>query len=86
MHWHDQPTPEFFDTFCRSFAHLCLGDPGRGSTGVHELGFNAITRAPLRKGILPTLCIVEDTLEKAPEKVMEILADAEAYRKKYLPL
>jgi hypothetical protein len=85
LHWHDEPYAALFDTYNRSFAHLCLGDPGRGSTGVHELGYNPIWRSPLRKGIIPTLTIVEDTLERAPGRVMQILDDAKQYAALYLP-
>lgn len=84
MHWHDLPQPDFFDAYCRSFGHLCLGDPGRGSTGVHELGTNHETRTPVRKGIIPTVTLVEDTLEKAPNKVQAIIADAKRYADEYL--
>jgi hypothetical protein len=84
LHWHDAPYPALFDTYGRSFGHLCLGDPGRGSTGVHELGHNAFTRTPLRKGVLPTVTFVDDTLQKAPEKVEAILEDASAYAATFL--
>jgi len=53
LHWLDVPSAPFFDTYNRSFAHICLGDPGRGSTGAHELGHNPIRRSPLRKSIIP---------------------------------
>jgi hypothetical protein len=84
LHWHDQPDEDLFSRSNRSFAHLCLGDPSRGSTGVHELGYNAITRAPLRKGIIPTITFVEDTLQLAAEQVMERIKDAQAYAETYL--
>jgi hypothetical protein len=83
LHWHDQPYAALFDTFQRSFAHLCLGDPSRGSTGVHELGYNPQWRAPLRKGIIPTVTIVDGTIERAPGKVQEIIEDAKAYAARY---
>ncbi len=79
MHWHDQPYPALFDASNRGFGHLCLGDPGRGSTGVHELGYNTERRVPLRKGLLPTVTIVENTLERAPEQVEQIIDDARKY-------
>jgi hypothetical protein len=84
LHWHDQPYPFLFDTYNRCFGHLVMGDPGRGSTGVHEFGRNPYYRVPLRKGILPTLSIVEDTLERAPDKVMEIIDDAKRYAATYV--
>ena len=84
LHWHDTPYAPLFDTYNRSFAHLCLGDPGRGSTGAHELGHNSITCAPLRKGIIPTVTIVDDTLVTAPEGVSAIIEDAKRYAATYL--
>lgn len=85
LHWHDQPYPAIFDTYNRSFGHLVMGDPGRGSTGVHEYGYNTFSRrTPVRKGVIPTLIVVEDTLERAPDKVMEIIDDAKQYAGQYL--
>lgn len=84
MHWHDLPNHGFFNTSCRSFGHLCLGDPGRGSTGVHELGTNQEIRTPIRKGIIPTVTLVEDTVEKAPALVQEIIEDSKRYADEYL--
>jgi hypothetical protein len=84
MHPHDTPFPAFFDTYHRAFGHLCLGDPSRGSTGVHELGVNPAWREPRRKGIIPTLTVVEDSLEAAPERVEAILDDARQYARDFL--
>lgn len=84
LHWHDDADPEFFNTYARQFAHLCLGDPSRFSTGVHEQGTNPRWQAPLRKGIIPTLTIVDGTLNKAEEKVDRIIADSEEYARLYL--
>lgn len=84
LHYHDRASEELFTRFSREFAHLCIGDLSRGSTGVHELGTNTDCRTPLRKGIIPTLALVEDTLEKAPEKVEEVINQAKEYCKRYL--
>lgn len=84
LHWHDIPHAEMFNKYCRAFGHLCLGDPSRNSTGVHELGYNPITRVPVREGIIPTITIVNDTIKKAPEKVLEIIEDAKEYAARYL--
>lgn len=84
MHRHDDTFPTFFDSYNRGFAHLCLGDPGRGSTGVHELGYNPCWREPLRKGVIPTVTLVEDTVETAPDRVLEIIEDARRYCQMYL--
>jgi len=85
MHWHDEPYAPLFDRYNRCFGHLCLGAPGKGSTGVHEHGFNpAYTRTPLRKGIIPTLTIVDDTLATASREAEVIIADAKRYAELYL--
>jgi hypothetical protein len=81
LHWHDEAYEPSFSKYARNFAHLCLGDPSRGSTGVHELGYNSQWRSPMRKGIIPTITIVENTLEKSPEKCELIFKDAEEYVK-----
>lgn len=79
MHRHDDTFPNFFDTYNRGFGHLCLGDPGRNSTGVHELGNNPCWREPFRKGSIPTVTLVDDTIQTAPDKVLEIIEDAKCY-------
>ena len=85
MNYHDGIHQPFFDTWAREFAHLCLGDPAHGSTGVHELGYNTVQwRTPLRKGIWPTVTLVGDSIEKAPERVEQILQDARDYADRFL--
>ncbi len=61
----------------RRFAHLALGEPSRGSTGVHELGFVPYDLADLLDTFnLPTVSMVEDTYQSAPEKVEAVIAAA----------
>ena len=84
LHFHDEAYPQVFDKYCREFAHLCLGDPSRNSTGVHEQGYNPEWRIPLRKGLIPTVTIVDGTMEKAREKVDLIIEDAEEYARLYI--
>lgn len=84
LHWHDDAASSFFPAYARQFAHLCLGDPSRLSTGVHEQGINPQWRAPFRRGIIPTLTIVDGTLEKAEERVDLILSDAKKYAEMFL--
>lgn len=84
LHFHDDAYAPAFDTYARGFGHLCLGDVSRGSTGVHELGVNPRQRCPLRKGIIPTLTVVDGTLDKAPEKVERIMEDARQYARLFL--
>jgi len=84
LHWHDQPYPRLFDPYHRSFAHLVIGDPSRGSTGVHELGSSRTRRVPVRRGVLPTVAIVDGTIERAPDAVAAIVEDAHLYARQYL--
>jgi hypothetical protein len=81
MNYHDVPYEGFFTPYAREFAHLSLGDVAFHSTGVHELGFNQEDRAPLRKGILPTLSLIDGTLEKAEKDVSSIIQQAKEYRR-----
>ena len=83
MHYHDNLHDGVFTDYAREFAHLCLGDPSRGSSGVHELGTNAEWKVPYRKGLIPTISLVENSLELAPEKVKEIIDDAIRYSKEF---
>ena len=84
MHWHDDPYEPIFTDYCRSFAHLSLGDASRGSTGVHELGLNPVWNVPLRKGVIPTATIVDGTLETGQEKLKQILEQAKNYSEQFL--
>lgn len=79
MHYHDRLNDELFGRFSREFAHLCLGDPWYGSTGVHEQGINTDIQTPLHKAIIPTLSLVDGTIANAPEKVAEIINQAKSY-------
>ncbi|MBB5874525.1 hypothetical protein F4553_007959 [Allocatelliglobosispora scoriae] len=81
---HDQPDEALFTGTNRSFGHVCLGDPAFGSTGVHEAGYNAHWRLPVREGVLPTLTVVDGTLDQAPERVDLIVRDAHEYAEKFL--
>ena len=84
LHYHDRPSEKLFTRFSREFAHLNIGDASRGSTGVHEQGTNTDWRTPVRKGIIPTMSLVEHTIEEAPEKVALIIEDAKEYARRYL--
>ena len=84
MHYHDRASEKLFTRFAREFSHLCLGDPGRGSTGVHEQGTNTDKVAPFRKGIIPTLSLVEDTIDEHFEKVKPYLEQANEYYKRFI--
>ncbi len=84
MHYHDMPYEGFFTPFAREFAHLSLGDVSRGSTGCHELGYNPETMTPSRKGIIPTLALVDQTIEKEEAKVKIIIDQALEYQKEVI--
>lgn len=84
MHYHDRVSDLLFTKYARQFAHLCLGDPSRGSSGVHELGTNTETTTPLRESIIPTLSLVEGSLDKAMDKVDKIINQAKEYKEKFL--
>jgi hypothetical protein len=63
----------------RRFAHLSLGEPSRGSTGVHEVGYvDYELRDLLETFDWPTLSVVDGTIAAAPEKAMAVIAAANA--------
>ena len=76
--------PEIFSKYCRTFLHLSAGDPSRGSTGVHEAGFTPFRLAPDAEYWWPTVTIVDGTIERAPERVEEVIGQARRYAETYL--
>lgn len=84
MHYHDGIHEDMFTPYVREFAHLCLGDLAHGSTGAHELGTNNDCITPFRKGVIPTLTLVGDTLDLAFDKVVEVLKQANRYKEEFL--
>ncbi|HOE15274.1 MAG TPA: DUF6259 domain-containing protein [Candidatus Paceibacterota bacterium] len=84
MNYHDRMDEELFSKYSREFAHLCLGDPSRGSTGVHEQGTNTDYKTPIRKGIIPTLSIVEDSILPDNKRFKEIIAGVREYERRFL--
>lgn len=85
MVYHDTPYAKFFDEYNRCFGHLCLGDVANGRNGVFEWGINLAERTmPLRKGIIPTLTIVEDTIDIAPNEILKVIEDAKKYKKQFI--
>lgn len=83
MHYHDRLSADLFERYSREFAHLCLGDPWYGSTGVHEQGVNEDRITPLCKAIIPTLSLIDGSIENAWDKTCEILDQANEYRRLY---
>lgn len=82
--YHDLPDEELFTRSNRSFGHVCLGDPAFHSSGVHEAGYVDAWRLPVRRGVIPTLGVVDGTLRAAPERVSQIIADAHEYAERFL--
>jgi hypothetical protein len=76
--------PELFSKYCRTFMHLSSGDPGRGSSGVHEIGFREFRLTPDASYWWPTLTVVDGTVERAPDRVEEVIAQAKRYAETYL--
>jgi len=68
--------PEFFGRYNRAWLHLSAGDPSRGSTGVHELGYRAYEEAPDVPWCLPSIAFVDGTLTRARPLVDSAIADA----------
>ncbi len=63
----------------RRFAHLSMGEPSRGSTGVHELGHIPYDRLELNRMFdIPTISFVDGTLEQAPGEVEKVIRNARA--------
>src|SRR6266480_1720565 len=69
--------------FARFFSHLSHPAPGRGSSGVHESGFNRWDEATLslakRDGLIPTLNVVDDTFGKYRDQMAAVIAQAKAW-------
>jgi hypothetical protein len=70
--------PAAFRKYCRAFQHLSLPAPGRGSSGVHESGFGRFNEKTLSlsKEQIPTITVVDDTLEQHEDLMAEIIRQA----------
>jgi hypothetical protein len=77
--WH-----QVFSRYCRTFGHLMWGDPSRASTGVHEAGRTGFGLVPNERHWWPTVTIVDGTLERAPDKVEQVIEQAREYARRYL--
>jgi hypothetical protein len=73
-----------FSRYCRTFGHLMLGDPSRGSTGVHETGTTGFGMLPDAQHFWPTVTIVDGTLERAGEQVEQVIRQGREYARHYL--
>ncbi len=72
--------PAGFHKYCRSFGHLSHPAPGRGSSGVHESGFNHFNWKTLSTNPheIPTITVVDNTFEKYRHVMAGIIAKAKA--------
>ncbi len=77
--WH-----QAFSRYCRTFAHLMWGDPSRASSGVHEAGRTGSGLVPDAPYWWPTVTIVDGTLARAPDKVEQVIHQAQEYARRYL--
>lgn len=70
--------PAAMKKYARAFEHLSLPAPGRGSSGVHESGFGHFNPKTLNLGKeqIPTITVVDDTLEKYRDVMGEIIQRA----------
>jgi len=65
----------------RRFAHLSMGEPSRGSTGVHELGHIPYDRTELNRMFdIPTVAFVDGTLESATPEIESVIREAHSRR------
>ena len=80
--YHASYSPHYVP-YARFFSHLSHPAPGRGSSGVHESGFNKWDPATLslskRPGLIPTLNIVDDTFTKYRDQMTAVIAQAKAW-------
>lgn len=64
--------PQLLTRYARALGHLAEGTPGRGSTGVHELGFRPEPFPSHTPGHIPALGFVDDTLECCSNEIAAI--------------
>lgn len=79
LHAGQTPAPykNWSSRFGRRFAHLAMGEPSRGSTGVHEAGYCAYNFEQVMNCFdWPTLALVDTTLRDAPDKAERVIAYA----------
>jgi hypothetical protein len=64
--------------YSRFFSHLSAPAPGRGSSGVHEAGFQRFNTETLGLGptSIPTLQVVDDTFAQHRDVMAAVIAKA----------
>lgn len=72
--------PGLLSRYGRALGHLARGTPGHGSTGVHEGGFYPEPPQKPTAGHIASLGIVDDTLTRCRDEVIEICRAAASIR------
>ena len=72
-----------FHRYCRTAYHLSFGAPGRGSTGVHELGIRPYVRPRVDHPAIPTLAIVDNTLPQHLREVEAVIKVAKDWGRRW---
>lgn len=75
---------EFFHRYSRGFAFNGWGDPSRNSTGVNEAGYLKYKRVKDSPYLIPSLIVVDGTLENAPDEVDAVIEQARIWSQKYI--
>jgi hypothetical protein len=75
---------EFFGRYSRGYAFNGWGDPSRNSTGVNEAGYLKYKRVQDSPYLIPSLIVVDGTLENAPDEVENVIRQAKAWTEKHL--
>ncbi len=75
---------EFFHRYSRGYAFNGWGDPSRNSTGVNEAGYLDYKPVQDSPYLIPSLIVVDGTLENAPDKVDAVINQAKSWAQKYI--
>jgi len=77
------PADHPFYRYCRTFYHLGIGAPGRGSTGVYEFGVCPYVRPRSDHPAIPTLGLVDDTLPQHSKEVEAVIKVAKDWARRW---
>lgn len=73
--------PDWLVRYARLFAHIQDPEPGRGSTGVFESGFEQYQPLPESELFIPTIAFVDGTLQTARQQVEAVIEQAKRRHK-----
>ena len=80
--WIPKNWPEFFLKYARTAYHLSWPAPGKGSSGVHEIGFSKFRVPDPKYEAIPTLSVVDDTIPDHAEEAEKVIEAALKYAKR----